>query len=61
MVNVSWLAEIVFFGSYFIAWMENEIAHTPWLNISAIAALVLAIMLLIFNGYPYVNRQRPPA
>lgn len=62
MVNLSWLGQIVFFGSYFIAWMSNELPHVTWLNVSAIAALVLAIMLLVFNGYPYVvNRQAPPA
>jgi hypothetical protein len=61
MINLSWLAEIVFFGSYFIAWVTNEIPHTTWLNVSAIAAIVVVVCLLLFNGYPYLNRQHPQA
>lgn len=53
MVNVSWLAEIVFFGSYFIAWLDKQIPHVTWLNISAIAALVIAVLLVVYNGYTY--------
>lgn len=59
MVNLSWLAEVVFFGSYFIAWVQEEIPHTTWLNVSAIVAIILAVALVLFNGYPYVNRHHP--
>lgn len=61
MLDVTWIAEIVFFGSYFIAWVSKEIPHTTWLTVSAIAALVIALMLLFFRGYPYVNRRTPEA
>jgi hypothetical protein len=57
MPNLAWVAEVVFFGSYFIAWMSNEIAHTTWLNVSAICALILAVALLLFNGYGYYRNQ----
>lgn len=62
MPNLSWLAEIVFFGSYFIAWVEKEIPHTLWLNISAIAAIVIVVLLLVDNGRPYwAGRGKPVA
>lgn len=61
MPNVTWVAEVVFFGSYFIAWCSNEIAHTTWLNVSAWAALVIVVALLLFDAYPAVVRRAPPA
>ena len=57
MPEVSWVAEIVFFTSYFVAWATNELAHLVWLDVSAWAALLLAIVLLLFHGYPYVRRH----
>ena len=57
MVNLSWLGQVVFFGAYFIAWLTRELPHTTWVSVTAIAALVLAIMLLVFNGYPYLDRK----
>jgi hypothetical protein len=64
--GLAWLAEIVFFGSYFISWIVGAFnaltvtssAHT-FVVISSIAALVIAILLLFDNGRPYWNRQRP--
>lgn len=61
MVNLSWLGQILFFGAYFIAWYVKEIPHTTWLNITALGAIITAVMLLIFNGYPYFNDRRPQA
>lgn len=68
MPNLAWLAEIVFYGSYFIAWVSGAFnaLTTPgaphnFIVISAIAALVAAVALLLFNGLPYVSRLRPPA
>lgn len=60
-MNLSWLAEVVFFGSYFIAWLTNELAHSTWVTVSAFAALVVAILLLGYNGAPYVVRRAPQA
>lgn len=57
MPNVSWIAAVVFFGSYFIAWANHEIAHTTWLNVSAWAALVYAIALLFFDGYVHYSHR----
>lgn len=68
-MNLSWLAETVFFGSYFVAWCVgafnvltsvSNAAHT-WIVISAIAALVVALSLLGFNGRDYYDRRRAPA
>jgi len=57
MPDLSWLAEIVFFGSYFIAWLTNQIPHTGWLDATAIAAVVIAVLLLVFNGRPYYDKR----
>jgi hypothetical protein len=55
---LSWIAQLVFFGSYFIAWCAKEIPHTTWLNVSAIAAVVIAVLLLVDNRTVYMHR--PP-
>lgn len=60
MPNLTWLAQLVFFGSYFIAWCLNQIPHTGWLDASAIAAVVIAACLLFFDAYPYVAKRTPP-
>ncbi|CAB4132419.1 hypothetical protein UFOVP253_17 [uncultured Caudovirales phage] len=57
-MSVSWLAEVIFFGAYFVAWLTREIPHTTWLTGTAIAALVIAILLVVDNrGVVY---RRPP-
>lgn len=62
MVNLSWLAEIVFFGSYFLNYITDKApSHPMWYAVSAWAAFVIAIMLAFYNGYPYVNRRTPQA
>ena len=61
MINLTFLAEIIFFGSYFIAWVSKEIPHTTWLNVSAISAIVIVILLVLYNGYPYLNKNNPNA
>lgn len=61
MPDLDWLAQIVFFGAYFIAWVTNELPHVLWVTISAIAAIVIAVLLLLYRGYPYVNHRNPPA
>jgi hypothetical protein len=61
-MNLSWLAEIVFFTSYFIAWVTNELVHLLWTDVTAIAAIVIAVLLLVYNGRPYFdNRNHPVA
>lgn len=60
MVNVSWLAELVFFVSYFAAWATKEIPHVTWLNVSAIAAVVIAALLVLYNGYSYSQNHNIP-
>lgn len=60
-MNLSWLAQIVFFGAYFIAWITKELPQTTWITVSAIAALGCVIALLVFNALPYVNRTHPQA
>jgi hypothetical protein len=54
---LSWLAQIAFFGSYFIAWLVKEIPHTTWLNVSAIAAIVIAVLLLVDNRSVYTHHN----
>lgn len=46
---VAWIAQVVFFGSYFIAWVANQLPHVLWITVSAIAALVVALCLLFEN------------
>lgn len=57
MPNVSFVAQVIFYGSYFIAWANNELAHTTWLDVSAWAALIAAIALLFFEAYPLVVKR----
>jgi hypothetical protein len=58
-MTLSWLAQLVFFTSYFIAWLSNELPRTTWVSVSAIAALIVAILLLVDNRGLFV--QRPQA
>lgn len=68
MPNLTWVGEVVFFGSYFIAWLSGAFnalttpgaAHN-FIVISAIAALVSAVGLLFYNGYPYIHNRPPQA
>jgi hypothetical protein len=53
---MAWLAQIIFFGSYFIAWITNELPHTTWVSVSAIAAIVIAVLLLVDNRAVYMTR-----
>jgi len=60
----SWIAEIIFFGAYFIAWLQGAFdtltAHSSGAHVSivvsAIAAIVIAVLLLVSNGQPYLNK-----
>lgn len=62
MGDFAWLAEIVFFGSYFIAWCLGAFrdalstAANTWVAVSSISALVIAVLLLVFNVYSHRNR-----
>lgn len=65
-MSISWLAEIVFFGGYFVAWLQHAFdpltnvssgAHT-FIVLTAIAALVIAVLLLVDNRGVYL--RRPP-
>lgn len=57
-MNVSWVASVIFFGSYFIAWVANQLPHVLWVTVSAIAALVVALCLLFENRGVVVNRPQ---
>jgi len=60
-MNLSFIGQVVFFGAYFIAWLEKQIPHTGWLDATAIAAVVIAVLLLVDNGRPYWNgRNKTP-
>lgn len=48
-MSISWIAIVVFFVFYFIAWLANQIAHTTWLDVTAIAAIVAAAALVFEN------------
>lgn len=48
-MSLSWIAQIVFFGSYFVAWVTKELPHSTWISVSAIAAVVIAVLLLVDN------------
>jgi hypothetical protein len=49
------LAELVFFASYFIAWVVNELPHVIWIDISAIAAIVI-VACIVFANRALVDR-----
>lgn len=53
MADLSWIAEIVFFASYFIAWATNQLPHVLWITVSAIAAIVIAVLLFVYHGRTY--------
>lgn len=66
--NLTWLANTVFFGSYFIAWLVHAFdpltsvssaAHT-FIVLTAISAAVLALASLLYGGLPYVRHQAAP-
>lgn len=54
---MAWLAEIAFFGAYFVAWLVDELPKSTWVTVSAIAAVILAILLIVDNGPRYWNRN----
>lgn len=63
-MDLTWIAEILFFGGYFISWIVgafNPLTVTSashlWIVITAISALVVAILLLIGNGRTYFNKH----
>lgn len=60
MPNLTWLAQVVFFGSYFIAWCADELPHVTWISVSAWAALFVALGLLFFDAYPLIVRRTTP-
>ena len=53
---MAFLAEIVFFGAYFIAWLIGELPKSTWVTVTAIAAVVIAILLLVDNRGAYTRR-----
>lgn len=53
---MSWLASIVFFASYFVAWLIKEIPHTPAVTVSAVAALIVTGFLLFDNRETFNRR-----
>ena len=57
MQDLSWVAEIVFFASYFIAWAANQLPHVLWVTVSAIGAIVIAVLLFLYHGRTYVVRN----
>lgn len=50
------LARIVFFGAYFIAWIVNELPHVVWVDVTAIAAIVIVAIEIL---YGYKTYERP--
>lgn len=45
--------QLVFFGSFFVAWVTQELTRTAlWLTIAAVAALILALLAAfrLLNG-----------
>lgn len=48
-MSLAWIAQIVFYLTYFVAWAVKELPHTTWFTVSAIAAIVIAILLLVDN------------
>lgn len=45
--------QLVFFGSFFVAWVTQELSRTVlWLTIAAVAALILALLAAfrLLNG-----------
>ncbi len=53
---MAFLAEIVFFGAYFVAWITNQLPHATWVTVTAIAAVVIAILLIVDNRGAYTRR-----
>lgn len=47
MAELSDVLALLFYGSFFIAWLTSELAHGIWLTIAAIVALILAILALV--------------
>lgn len=59
-MSVAWLAQVVFYGAYFIAYISNQLPHVLWITVTAIAALVIAILLVVDNR-GVIAERRPQA
>lgn len=47
---MAWLAQVVFFGAYAIGYFVNmTLPHNGWTLLTAIAAAVIAVLLLVDN------------
>lgn len=57
---MAWLAEVIFFGSYFVAWLTAELPRSTWVTVSAIAAVIIAILLIVDNRGVIANRRVAP-
>lgn len=60
-MNLSWIASVVFFGAYFVAYISNQLPHVLWVTVTAIAALVIAVLLVVDNHEVITHyTNRPP-
>lgn len=47
---MAWIAQVIFFGSYALAYAFNQgVPHNVWGFLTALAAAVIAILLLVDN------------
>lgn len=56
-MSISWIASIAFYISFFVAYITNELPHTTWITVAAIAALVIALLLVFDNRTVFTDRR----
>ena len=57
-MSLAWIAQIVFYVTYFVAWLVGELPKTTWIGVSAICAIIVAVLLVIDNHEVVTPRHR---
>lgn len=55
-MNFAFVAQVIFYISFFAAWVLKEIPQTPALTIAAFAALVAGVLLVVSNSGAFSHR-----
>lgn len=59
MPQLAWLAQVVFYGAYAIGYFTNKtFTHSFWPLLTAIAAIVIAVLLITENYSTVYHRPQ---
>lgn len=55
---MAWIAQLVFFAAYALAYAFNEgVPHNAWGFLSAIAAAIIAVLLVVDNRGVFTQKR----